>query len=45
MSLAYRNKKNLFETRPDIFPQGYETAIERQLWSLFYADLNKDKDG
>jgi hypothetical protein len=45
MALAYQKRKYLFETRPDIFPQGYETAVERELWSKFFADLNKEKDG
>jgi hypothetical protein len=45
MWLAYQKNKYLYETRPDLFPQGYETPVERQLWSLFFADMNKEKNG
>jgi hypothetical protein len=33
----------LYELRPDLFPQGYLTMLESEIWNLFYAELNKDK--
>jgi len=32
----------LFEVLPDLFPQ-HLTTTERQLWDLFYQELNKGK--
>jgi len=28
----------IFEARPDIFPEGYLTEVETELWGLFYED-------
>jgi len=33
----------LFEVRPDVFPQGLLTETETALWSLYYADKNKER--
>ena len=32
----------MFELRPDIFPEGYLTQTEIQLWDWFYAEIKKD---
>lgn len=36
--LADKNGLPLFMSRPDIFPEGFETADERALWGLYYED-------
>jgi len=34
----------LFEIRKDLFPQGFLTPVEVELWSKFYKDLkNRSK--
>lgn len=32
--------KHLYETRPDIFPEGYETPIERALLARYHVQKN-----
>lgn len=31
----------LFELRPDLFPEGYLTEAETQLWAKYYEDKGK----
>lgn len=37
--LAHATSKLLFELRPDVFPEGYLTLVERLIWGLFYEEL------
>lgn len=30
----------MYEARPDLFPDGYLTRLEQELWDLFYIELN-----
>ena len=36
MSLADLKGAFLYQVRPDIFPEGYLTLIEIELWGLYY---------
>ena len=40
-SLALCNKSGrfLFEARPDLFPQGYLTDLEMEMWGEYYEGL------
>jgi hypothetical protein len=29
---------NLWEARPDLFPEGYETPIIRELWTIYFEN-------
>jgi len=40
--MAYARNSWLFITRPDIFPQGYETETERWLWAKFYERRERE---
>jgi hypothetical protein len=42
LAIAYHLKKTLFEIRPDILP-AFMTDIERELWGMFFEDLEKSK--
>ena len=33
----------LYEVRPDIFPQGFLTQTETELWSLYYQELSEEQ--
>jgi hypothetical protein len=33
----------LFEVRPDVFPQGFLTYTEIELWARYYDHKNKEK--
>ena len=33
----------MYELRPDIFPEGYLTPVETQLWNWLYAELGDKK--
>ena len=33
----------LYELRPDLFPQGYLTSVEGELWGRFYKDINAQR--
>jgi len=34
----------MYELRPDLFPHGYLTPVETDLWSLFFEEIgSKDK--
>jgi len=39
--LAGGGHRFLFEVRPDIFPQGYLTPLEVDLWSRYYEVLGE----
>jgi len=41
MTLCHQKGRFLYEVRPDIFPYGFLTRAELELWGLFYDDLNK----
>lgn len=41
MSLCHKNGRFLFEVRPDLFPEGYLTVLEVELWDSFYRELNQ----
>ena len=45
LSLKLSDSKGrfLFETRPDIFPQGFLTEDEIRLWSIYYANKPRSK--
>ena len=30
----------MYQARPDLFPEGYLTQTELELWGLFYDDLS-----
>jgi hypothetical protein len=31
----------LFEARPDLFPEGYVTDVEMQVWNFYYQERNE----
>jgi len=33
--------KLLYETRPDLFPEGYLTQTETEIWALYIAEQNQ----
>jgi hypothetical protein len=41
--LGYARGRFLFEIRPDVFPQGFLTEGEIELWEKYYASLKKSK--
>lgn len=41
MYLAGEWGKPLYETRPDLFPEGFLTEAETELWSLYYEEKAK----
>lgn len=43
--LCHQRGRFLFEVRPDLFPQGFLTPVEAELWGLFYADLDASRPG
>lgn len=40
MSLADLKGNYLFQTRPDIFPEGFLTVTEIELWDMYYKEKN-----
>lgn len=42
--MCYRNKRFLFEARPDLFPEGLLTDTEIELWTMFEKELEKSRD-
>jgi hypothetical protein len=34
--------KPLFEIRPDLFPEGYLTSTEIQLWNIHYKEKERN---
>jgi len=38
MELCHAKGKFLYEARPDLFPQGYLTSLELELWNDFLAE-------
>ena len=45
MSLCYRNKRFLFEVRPDLFPEGMLTDTEVAMWGMFQSELDASRSG
>jgi hypothetical protein len=43
LKLSDSKGRFLFETRPDIFPQGFLTEDEIRLWSIYYANKPRSK--
>lgn len=41
--LAERWQKPMFEVRPDIFPEGYLTRTEIELWNLHLNEMQLAK--
>ena len=41
MILCDVTKKLMYEARPDLFPQGYLTDIELELWGIYYENRKK----
>lgn len=33
----------MYELRPDIFPYGYLTPVESDLWDIFYQHLKESR--
>jgi len=40
LALGYARGRFLYELRPDIFPQGYLTTTEIELWDKYYKSIN-----
>ena len=40
MSLCHNKGRFLYEARPDLFPEGYLTTLEIELWGDFCEELN-----
>lgn len=38
--LCARHGKFLYEARPDLFPQGFLTDVERDIWGLYFEEEN-----
>lgn len=43
MALCYRNKRFLFEVRPDLFPEGLLTDTEAELWGMFENEMEANR--
>ena len=44
LALCHLRGRFLYEARPDIFPEGFLTNAEIELWERFYEDMkNKGK--
>lgn len=41
LQLADIKKDYLFRTRPDLFPEGYLTFVETELWGRYYEQKQK----
>ena len=41
MTLCESRHRFLFEVRPDLFPEGYLTDTEVELWGMFYDEREK----
>jgi len=44
MALCHQKGKFLYEARPDLFPEGYLTNLELELWHDFIEDKNKQRN-
>jgi len=36
LALCDAHNKFLYEARPDIFPEGFQTVLEAELWSIHF---------
>lgn len=43
MALAKERGRFLYEVRPDLFPEGFLTDTETELWVLFYEEQKNKK--
>jgi len=43
LSLCYERKRFLYEARPDLFPAGYLTNTEMELWGMYYDHIEKKR--
>ena len=43
LMLADQKGRFLYECRPDLFPVGYLTPVECELWGLYYEDKSKKR--
>ena len=34
----------MYEVRPDLFPQGFLTDVEIELWELYYSEKEANKN-
>lgn len=41
MLLCANRGRFMFEARPDIFPEGYLTDCEIELWGIYHSNLNE----
>lgn len=41
LGLCNLHGRFLFETRPDLFPQGFLTMNEMHLWGRYFEDQNR----
>jgi hypothetical protein len=44
LALCSERGRFLFEARPDLFPEGYLTPCETQLWARWYKDRAEAQD-
>jgi len=44
MMLCHSRGRFLFEVLPDIFPEGYLTDTEVELWEMHYQEQNERAD-
>ena len=43
LALCYARGRFLYEVRPDIFPEGYLTDTEIELWGNYYDELEQTR--
>jgi len=43
LALCYERKRFLYEALPDLFPAGYLTQTEMELWGMYYKYLKKKR--
>ena len=41
--LSGGGQRFLYEARPDLFPQGFLTTDELELWGMYYQDLDQHR--
>ncbi|MCK9324589.1 MAG: hypothetical protein M0P69_03750 [Bacteroidales bacterium] len=41
LALCNKNGRFLFEVRPDIFPEGYLTDLELEMWGDYLKELHR----
>jgi len=43
LALCHERQRFLYEARPDIFPQGYLTDTEMELWGMYYDHIKRKR--